>query len=248
MKTIRFLVQTIFAVLVAISFESAAQKISNVKPEINGNKVMIDYYINEGDSKVFNVSVFYADNKTNFRKLKSVTGDVGEVWGSRDRKRIVWDVYSDVEQLIGNHIVFKVRAEFQGTQLEEKEEMLVKSDKVIEFDDYIAVLQACEVSGEFLTVTFLITNKGDDRELSLFGKGTKIYNSKGNEYEPNATTLANTKSRGWQKVSKLRLVNGIPTKATIVFGKKAIKSKKIKLLEIKFDNNKYQLRDIEVTR
>jgi hypothetical protein len=86
-----------------------AQKISRLSHEVSGSKIIIAYDISEArPEQSFEVSLYCSAD--NFQKpLQSVSGNgVGLVEGG-GQKNVVWDVFSDRNELKGN-ISFEIRA------------------------------------------------------------------------------------------------------------------------------------------
>ena len=84
-----------------------AQNVSNVKATQVGNAIEITYDLD----KAANISVFISTNGgSTFRGLQKVSGDVGETVGP-GHKTISWDVLAEVDSLVGDSIVFRVRVE-----------------------------------------------------------------------------------------------------------------------------------------
>lgn len=91
-----------------------SQKVENVLPEIDGEKINI-YYDLKGlaQDEVVKVSVYMSTDggKTYGDPLQSVTGDVGLLIGPGIGRCITWDVFSDLDQLVSVNVKFKVRAD-----------------------------------------------------------------------------------------------------------------------------------------
>jgi hypothetical protein len=113
MKNILF--QTfLVSLLIFISVNSLAQKIVNVHPEIAGEKINIYYDltgIDPGQTATVRVFMSADGGKTYGTPLRSVTGDVGVVVGPGTNRCIIWDVFSDVEELVSVNVKFKVTAD-----------------------------------------------------------------------------------------------------------------------------------------
>ena len=84
-----------------------AQKVSNVTARQVGKQIHISYTLD----KPSDISVYLSTNGgESYIKLIRVSGAVGQSVGP-GRKTIVWDVLEERENLVGDDIVFEVRAE-----------------------------------------------------------------------------------------------------------------------------------------
>jgi len=80
-------------------------------------------------------------------------------------------------------------------------------------------ITSCEMYEDQIVLNMLIENIGDDREVTMLNWGrerTRIFDDAGNEFFPMKINFANKSSNG---DIKLTLVNGIPTKASMIFKK-----------------------------
>lgn len=91
-----------------------SQRIEHVASQVSGTDIHIFYDLADlpYDQPVF-VRVFVSTDGgiTYGEPLKSVTGDVGMVVGSGMRKKIIWDVFSEVDELVSESVKFMVRAD-----------------------------------------------------------------------------------------------------------------------------------------
>lgn len=113
--TIEYLFRTIILlVLFTLPLPGAAQRIENVRPEIEGEKILIYYDmpgIDPGRTVIVKAYLSTDGGNTYGEPLRSVAGDVGLVTGPGKNRCIVWDVFSDVDELVSVNVKFKVRAE-----------------------------------------------------------------------------------------------------------------------------------------
>lgn len=110
----------IIAFVIAIFLPSIciAQKIENVHPDISGKMINIYYDLSGiGDDQAVMIKVYMStDGGTTYgQPLESVNGDVGIVVGPAKNRYIVWDVLSDVEELVSVNVKFKVTADLIGS-------------------------------------------------------------------------------------------------------------------------------------
>ncbi len=113
--------------------------------------------------------------------------------------------------------------------------------------DFVFELKGVKRSGTALSFQLLITNTGQDREIRLYFRGTRIFDEVGNEYAPTKIQLGN-KTVASNKVANL-LVSGIPVRANLSFENVSEQAGKITLLELKCLSGDYfraQLRDIAI--
>ncbi len=113
--------------------------------------------------------------------------------------------------------------------------------------DFVFELKEVKRSGTALSFQLLITNTGQDREITLYFRGTRIFDDAGNEYAPTKIQIGN-KTVASNKVRNL-LVSGIPVRAILNYEKVSDQAGKITLLEMKCysgDNFRAQLRDIPI--
>lgn len=78
-----------------------AQEASNVQVEATANELIISYDLLGRPATTYEVKLFIVDEQGERIEPKSLNGDVGRVI-SGDNKRIVWNVYEDVDGLSGS--------------------------------------------------------------------------------------------------------------------------------------------------
>jgi len=94
-------------VLCAMFGTAPAQTVSNVAANQVGKSIHITYDLD----KAADISVYMSiSGGRTYRELRQVTGDVGKTVGP-GHKTIVWDVLAEVDELIGDDIVFMVRVD-----------------------------------------------------------------------------------------------------------------------------------------
>lgn len=109
---------------------SLAQPITNVEAIQKDNTVEITYNL-EGDCPA-NISVYYCENDCIEFKgpLKNVHGDVGKNILPGKRK-ITWNVLQDQDILVGNNIIFRVKAiRLYGMFTDERDGKIYKTIKI----------------------------------------------------------------------------------------------------------------------
>lgn len=107
-----------------------AQSISNVQTTLDNNNIIISYNL-EISEDVF-ISVYISENggKTFSEPLNCVTGDVGFNVKSGSSRRIEWNVKEERGMLIGNNIVFRVKASHHGSMQDPRDGKTYKIVKI----------------------------------------------------------------------------------------------------------------------
>jgi uncharacterized protein (TIGR02145 family) len=105
------------AILIHIGFTNAiySQSISNVQSTLDNNKIIISYNLENSESVFISLLVSEDGGKTFSDPLSKIIGDVGFDVKPGSNKRIVWDVLSERGMLMGNSIVFRVKASRHAT-------------------------------------------------------------------------------------------------------------------------------------
>ena len=101
-------------ILLLIPVHSFSQKIENVVSEVSGNNIHIYYdLLDSADDQPVFIRIYLSTDggKSYGEPLKSVTGDVGMVVGAGKRKQIIWDVFSEVDELVSESVKFRVKAD-----------------------------------------------------------------------------------------------------------------------------------------
>ena len=122
----RYIVIVLFLLASSVSY---AQVVYDVDCYQQGKEIVITYNLEGTDN--YNIKVSYSpDGGRNYTLLKSVRGDV-DFQKAGIGKQIVWNVLSDVPQLVSSNVVFKVDAE-----------------KDLGLSDYNYAL-SCEIKGKY---------------------------------------------------------------------------------------------------
>jgi len=112
----------------------------------------------------------------------------------------------------------------------------------VEVKNFLFKLQKCILSEQAVTCDFMVSSKGEDRELTIMGNtGSRIIDDIGNEYKASNVIMGSTSDADW--VSD-RLVSNIPVRARLVFGGVHLQPKQLVLLEIVFDGLRAQFRNV----
>lgn len=112
-----------------------------------------------------------------------------------------------------------------------------KAQKRVEVKDFIFELQSCKITGQKVTCSVLITNKGEDNRFVINGKSgdrpTRIIDDTGNEYLAGRIQFGNkqidTNSSSYVEIV---LVSGVPTKASFTFENVKTEAARLSLLEV----------------
>jgi len=114
-----------------IPVDGLAQKIENVHPEIEGEKIHIYYDLTgiEADQSV-NVKVYMSTDggKTYGESLRSISGDVGVIVGPGKNRCAIWDVFEEVDELVSVNVKFKVKADL--LQFEQSSQVSKRNFKI----------------------------------------------------------------------------------------------------------------------
>lgn len=92
----------------------SAQEAANVKVEATSEELIISYDLMGREATSYEVKIFILDETGNRIEPQTLNGDIGSVV-SGENKRIVWNVYEDVETLSGS-----IRPEIIVRAIEEK--------------------------------------------------------------------------------------------------------------------------------
>ncbi len=122
---------------------------------------------------------------------------------------------------------------------------LAKQDKIVlaqSADGFTIALKGCRKSGSSIKCNLMITNNEMDKEI-YFNK-SRLFDNLGNTYE------ANTKKIGNRGTSWIRMVKGIPTKASVSFTGIDSDAEYAALIELTFGgiNLALQFRDVTFTK
>jgi len=78
-----------------------AQEASDVKIDATSEELIISYDLDGREATSYDIKLYIIDGDGNRIEPKSLNGDIGTVL-SGENKRIVWNVYEDVDELSGN--------------------------------------------------------------------------------------------------------------------------------------------------
>ena len=115
-----------------------------------------------------------------------------------------------------------------------------------EIDDAVFTeLKSITKKSDTLTFNFIVTNYDDDKIEVLNATSSKFIDDSGNEYYPNHISFGNDKTDGRYAALSKKCINEVPIKMTVRFtDSKIVNLKKIILLELGMNNNKFQFRDL----
>lgn len=83
--------------------------------------------------------------------------------------------------------------------------------------DVVYEITSCEMYENQIVVELMITNLGDDRDVTILGWGsqrTRMFDDSGNEFFPEKLNFANKSN---SSDIKIMLVNNVPTRASLIF-------------------------------
>ncbi|MCB2196166.1 MAG: hypothetical protein KQH79_09910 [Bacteroidetes bacterium] len=111
--------KNIIAILFCITALSGyAQKIENLKIDQNGGEILLQYDLTGNKTDIFEVSVFYSDNNTDWKRLDKVYGDVGDSLKAGKTKQVV--LWTDHLENVQNNMYFKVQAQYYSIEEQQK--------------------------------------------------------------------------------------------------------------------------------
>jgi hypothetical protein len=209
-----------------------SQKIVNPRFEQSGKQIII-YYDLEGSkpSQTYDIQIFCStDGGITFGKaLTKVTGNVGPLSKAGIGSRIVWEVLSERENLIGN-VMFEIRWKKSTPSILENRRIEGSVKSVIE-TDYNASMKGKNLRKEEMVRKY--TAKYDKSGIQLFGeslrsdatllyRSTFLYDEKGNRTE---STFQSSNSSSPTKTKYLYDENGRRTGYSIYTGDGSLSEK-----------------------
>ncbi|HEX37743.1 MAG TPA: hypothetical protein ENG70_02650 [Candidatus Cloacimonetes bacterium] len=130
------------------------------------------------------------------------------------------------EELIDTVSVIEDNTIFNYTMIAEKVETtpVIKTEDVqvqdkdnpfrVEFNGYVVQVVSADFAQNTLVVGVQITNLKNERELTIIRNKVKLYDTAGNEYEPQTIEFAN-KTKNWNITHNL--VKDVTTKVSLIF-------------------------------
>jgi hypothetical protein len=101
--------RTFFLLFCIIPSFAFSQKIENLKAEVRGEKVIVNYDLDLGTTGKYKISLYSSHN--NFETaVNRVTGDVGDGVTAGKNKQLVWNSKAELGNFKGK-LIFEVRAE-----------------------------------------------------------------------------------------------------------------------------------------
>ena len=114
MKNIYRIGLILFCAICAFSVRVSAQTVTNVTATQVNKTIQVSYDLDKQADITLHLST---DGGKTYQQLSQVSGDVGKnVFAGQ--KTIVWDVLAEKEKLVGENIVFKVKAQGSGGNIE----------------------------------------------------------------------------------------------------------------------------------
>lgn len=210
-----------------------SQGISGVRFEQNGQKVDINYNIDNASGQYYNVKIYYStDGGENFyNQVQSASGDIGKSISAGKNKKASWDVLKDLPQINSDQVAFKVVAAPK------------QSIETFEVNDCLIELTDCKREGKYITLYFTMTNNGKNRDIGFYHSGSFIYDSEGVKHTDETPRIEGTGH------SYSETLSGITIKSTIKFEAPSFSGDKIVAAKIKFRAGKvfsHELRNIPI--
>lgn len=121
-----------------------SQSISNVTALQVDNSIKVSYNFLHAGTKLYNVVAYYStDGGATYDTMKTVTGDIGNDVTGGNGKQIMWDVTSDLEELVGDKIKFKIVANKNKTQFYSISTAFPKDEIAALWKDEAYITTAC---------------------------------------------------------------------------------------------------------
>jgi hypothetical protein len=119
--------------------------------------------------------------------------------------------------------------------------------QTLEAGGFIFQMMSSKLSNKTIKISFLITNKGKDKNFLMYGgENSRLFDYEGNEYGAGKAQIGSS-SRSNSSVSKT-LISRIPIKASISFGGIPSEINGIAVLEIHCGDFKVQFRNVPLSR
>lgn len=123
-----------------------------------------------------------------------------------------------------------------------------KAMQTKEIKGFAFYLQSCVRSDKTVKFAFLVESKEKDQGLTIYQRGTRIFDNFGNEFGPSQINLSNKGFSYHPTRTASLLVAKIPTKMVLTFSDTNPKAVSIPLLEVNCKGFKFQMRDIPITQ
>ncbi|MBN1968033.1 MAG: YARHG domain-containing protein [Candidatus Delongbacteria bacterium] len=170
----------------------------------------------------------------NWYKQNPLFKDADLDFNSRVNVNTLKSYYKIAKSTRDNEKSLSERNEVKETKSIVEEQPVSNGDYMAEFNDYdlyFGLIDAKLNNGK-LTVYMDVTNRGDDRKLSIMKK-TVVYDQNGREFAITDGQIGNsTSSDFYSAVNTLFLVNGVKTSITLTFDKINSKMDEISLLKL----------------
>ena len=110
-------------------------------------------------------------------------------------------------------------------------------------------LKGCSLAGKLVKCEFLVTNSGEDSDLSLTVEDSaRLFDDEGNEYHAQEAVLGSSKSNGRYFPARTRLTSGIPVRARLSFDSIPPETQRAILLELRIGQDWVQFRNVPLAR
>src|SRR6056297_2194115 len=209
------------------TFTARAQHIENVRVKQLNDKINLIYDITkEKMGQQFNVQVFYSKDagKTYKGPIDSLTGAFGKNIAGGTNHLIVWDVLSEVPNLIGDNIVFKIKATPTVRKIPE--------DKL---GDFIFKLKSLKPSGDKFKGTLTIKNTSKKKDIRIPNRLSRLYDYQNKRLEAKQAVVGNIKGMERHSQPQTTLKKNQEIKATFYFNAPQYSVDRFKLFQLGFD-------------
>lgn len=209
------------------TFTARAQHVENVRVKQLNNKINLIYDITkEKIGQQFNVQVFYSKDagKTYKGPIDSLTGAFGKNIKGGTNQLIVWDVLSEVPNLIGENIVFKIKAT--------PTEKIIPEDKL---GDFIFKLKSLKPAGDKFKGTLTIKNTSDKKDIRIPNRLSRLYDYQDKRLEAKQAVVGNVKGMERHSQPQTTLKKNQEIEATFYFNAPQYSIDRFKMFQLGFD-------------
>jgi len=226
MKKLGILLCSLLMLFLSIQ-DLSAHKVEKIQVKQLRNKISILYDItSEKIGQQFDVELFYSSDGGNTFNgpLDSLKGDFGNGVTGGTNKVIVWDVLSEVPNLIGDNIVFKVEANPSG--------IVYPSDNTGDFD---FELRKCRTQGDNIEVEIKITNTSDKRDLRIPNRLARLYDYNNTRLEAQSSYIGSEKGTERYSQPQVTLEKNQSALARFIYKTPIDYSSRVKVFQLGFD-------------
>lgn len=195
--------QLLFIFFVILSHSLFSQTITSVNSHQQGNDIVVSYNVTGANTtQGFDVNLYYSlNNGSYYGRLKSVSGDVGANISGNGAKQITWQVLNEVNSIDGS-VQFKVELI--------PSKVVAKKPKAVN-NNMTGTIESCVLSGNTLTVEFLLTSSVWKTYIFKAGKFV-VFDNLGNKYYGDVLKWSGSSG----DYSKIELLENVPFRISFI--------------------------------